>query len=181
MSRVRNSYEFLRRLRGISGAYDQLFRPRIDKIRNQFSRTPLGAVPPDVDESLEAHSRAYFVNGFLAALNWRLDVTPEDGLPNLIPEAPVSSSETGRRRFLDYLGFERGTTRPLLVVETKRPSAPLPRLAMPASAPSSRSPTSTGPGPRRSTASRSRISFASNGSLRPPTSSSSVPTASARP
>ena len=129
MSRVRNAYEFLRRLRAIAVDYELLFRPSIESIRDQFSSAPFAVVSGTGDESLEAHSRAYFVNGLLAALNWRLDAKPEEGLPNLFPEAPVASSQTGRRRFLDYLGFERMTTRPLLVVETKRPAAQLPRLA----------------------------------------------------
>ena len=49
-------------------------------------------------------------------------------MPNLVPEAPVRSVETGRVRFFDYLGLERETNDPLLIVETKRPSALLPRL-----------------------------------------------------
>jgi hypothetical protein len=52
-------------------------------------------------------------------------------LPNLVPEAPIASLEKGTIRFLDYLGLERHTQRPLLVVETKRPSAQLPRLSRP--------------------------------------------------
>jgi len=72
------------------------------------------------------------VNAFLAALNWRLDQNPEDELPNLIPEAPVRSQKSGTIRFLDYLGLERQTDNPLLIVETKRPSAGLPRTLEPA-------------------------------------------------
>jgi hypothetical protein len=64
----------------------------------------------------------------MAALNWRLDTSPEDGLPNLVPEAPVESVERGTIRFLDYLGLERETNDPLLIVETKRRSSPLPQL-----------------------------------------------------
>src|SRR4030095_15094831 len=67
----------------------------------------------------------------VAALNWRLDAKPEDGLPNLIPEAPIASEEKGTTRFLDYLGFERQTNSPLLIVETKRPSSGLPQLVTP--------------------------------------------------
>jgi hypothetical protein len=85
-----------------------------------------------LDESLEGHARAYIVNGLLAALNWRLDARPEDGLPNLVPEAPVRSHATATIRFFDYLGLEKGTNNPLLIVETKRPSAELPRAQSPA-------------------------------------------------
>ena len=60
-----------------------------------------------------------------------LDALPETDLPNLVPEAPIASLEKGTIRFLDYFGLERHTQRPLLVVETKRPSAQLPRLSRP--------------------------------------------------
>ncbi|MEM0235898.1 MAG: hypothetical protein QW628_11315 [Thermofilum sp.] len=72
------------------------------------------------------------MNALLAALNWRLDTPPEDGLPNLIPEVPVRSEERGSIRFLDYLGLERETDAPLLIVETKRPSVRLPEAWSPA-------------------------------------------------
>lgn len=39
----------------------------------------------------------------------------------MIPEAQIDPA-TGARRFMDYLGFERGVEEPLLVVEAKRPS-----------------------------------------------------------
>jgi hypothetical protein len=128
VSRVRTAKKFLQKLREIDAQYDQLFRPRIDEIRNSYVQRPL-TKPPLADESLEAHSRAYFLNGFLAALNWRLDVSPKTGLPNLVPEAPLQSLEKGTICFLDYLGFDRDSARPLLVVEAKRPSSVLPRLA----------------------------------------------------
>jgi hypothetical protein len=128
VSRVRTATQFLQKLRKIAAQYEQLFRPRIDEIRKNFVQRP-PTKPPLADESLEAHSRAYFLNALLAALNWRLDVSPETALPNLVPEAPIQSLEKGTICFLDYLGFERDSARPLLVVEAKRPSSILPRLA----------------------------------------------------
>jgi hypothetical protein len=56
-----------------------------------------------------------------------MDVSPEDGLPNLVPEAPIISSLEGTTKFLDYLGTEREGTDPLLIVESKRPRSPLPK------------------------------------------------------
>ena len=41
----------------------------------------------------------------------------------------MNSVSTETTRFLDYLGLERQTERPLLIVETKRPSSALPTLA----------------------------------------------------
>jgi hypothetical protein len=131
VSRVPNAYEFLRRFRKACDDYNRLFEPRIAKVRAEYAKSPVGKPPPSVDESLEAHIRVYVVNALLAALNWRLDAKPEDGLPNLIPEAPIASEEKGTTRFLDYLGFERQTNSPLLIVETKRPSSVLPQPMTP--------------------------------------------------
>jgi len=85
--------------------------------------------PPDFDESLEHHARCYLINALLAGLNWRLDLSLEEGLPNLLPEATVRSQASGTRRFLDYLGIEHETNKPLLIVEAKRPSSAIPVLA----------------------------------------------------
>ncbi len=129
MSRVRNADEFLLRFRGISHEYERSFGPALSNLRSQYTGRPEEEV---LNELLEVHARTYYVNAFLAALNWRLDKKPTDGLPNLVPEVPVRSVEKGSIRFLDYLGFESETDRPLLIVETKRPRASLPRAPTPA-------------------------------------------------
>ena len=128
MRRVRNANDFRIQFREIAERYQYFFRETIEQIKSTYSQTPLGKIPSSIDESLEAHIRFYLVNSLLAALNWRLDTNPEDGLPNLVPEVPVHDAERGTTRFLDYLGLERQTNAPLLVVETKRPSSKLPRL-----------------------------------------------------
>jgi hypothetical protein len=56
-----------------------------------------------------------------------LDAGGEDGLPSLIPEAQIRSSQSDNTRFLDYLGSNGGTDDPLLIVETKRPNSLLPK------------------------------------------------------
>ncbi len=124
MKDVRNANEFLNRLRTIRNRYDEHFGPRIKKLRESLESAALG----ELEGSLEAHIRAYFVNGFLEALNWRIDQGIENDLPALIPEAPVRSETKDSIRYLDYLGLERATAKPLLIVETKRPSADLPRI-----------------------------------------------------
>jgi hypothetical protein len=129
VSRVRTATEFLQKFRKLNDKYEQRFRPHIDKIRKNYAGSSPGKLPSIVDECLEAHSRVYVVNALLAALNWRLDVAPETDLPNLVPEAPIQSLERGTICFLDYLGFDRDSTCPLLVVEAKRPSSALPSLA----------------------------------------------------
>lgn len=107
MSRVRNADEPYQQLRKICADYDHFFKPRISAIREKYEKTPMGKPPRFVDDSLEAHIRVYVVNALLAALNWRLDAKPEDGLPNLVPEAPIKSEERGTTRFLDYFGLAR--------------------------------------------------------------------------
>ena len=130
MSRTRNATEFRTAILGAEHNYSRIFQPLLDNARAQLAATDPDPGPdPDFDESLECHARAYLLNAFLAALNWRLDARPQDGLPNLLPEAAVRSAASGTRRFLDYLGFERATGRPLLVVEAKRRNVALPLLA----------------------------------------------------
>jgi hypothetical protein len=126
LSRARNAEDFLQEYRRIRFQYDALYRHRIEAIRAAYSDNPGGSVSPSVDNALEAHLREYFVNAFLRALNWRMDVSVEDDLPNLVPEAPIASSLEGTIKFLDYLGTEREGCDPLLIVESKRPSSPLP-------------------------------------------------------
>jgi hypothetical protein len=111
VSRVHNADVFLLRLRKIRSDYDRVFGPGIAEIRNKYAGKPEAGL---LDQSLEAHARVYIVNALLAALNWRLDARPEDGLPNLIPEAPIRSEEKRSVRFIDYLGLERQTANPLV-------------------------------------------------------------------
>lgn len=120
---TKNANDFLLTFRKIRDEYKFVFRDRIADIRNQYAGQPEADI---LDQSLEAHVRVYVVNALLNALNWRLDKSPRDGLPNLFPEAPVRSGQSGTIRFLDYLGLERQSDNPLLIVETKRPSAILP-------------------------------------------------------
>ncbi len=125
MSRIRNANGFLIKFVEIREAYESTFAPLLADLRSRFAaKLQWQAVEPE----LEFHRRCYIINALLAALNWRLDVAPRDGLPNLIPEQPISSADTGRVRFLDYLGIDRETQRPLLIVEAKR-EIELPSLA----------------------------------------------------
>jgi len=125
VSRVQNADDFLLRFRAIRTDYQDLFATRITAIRAKYTKE---AEKDVADQALEAHARAYMINGLLAALNWRLDQKAEDGLPNIFPEVPVLSKQTSTIRFLDYLGLERQTDIPLLIVETKRPNAQLPHI-----------------------------------------------------
>ena len=127
MSRSRNAEDFRREYLQIRFKYEQTYRRQIEKIRVIYEHSDVGATPSDVNDCLEAHFREYFVNSFLQALNWRLNITSNEDLPNLIPESPVASVSRGTKRRLDYLGIEQETQRPLLIVETKHPRSPLPQ------------------------------------------------------
>jgi hypothetical protein len=130
MRNVHNADEFLISFRKISDDYSRVYGPMIDRLRQRYAGQPEAGL---LDNSLEAHGRVYFVNGFLSALNWRFGLSPDKGLPNLVPEVPIRSEERGTIRFLDYLGLESDAAieKPLLVIETKRASAVLPSAITP--------------------------------------------------
>ena len=123
--RVLNADDFLGAYQKLQRDYDRLFGPLIAKLRQTLTAMNPAAIT-NLNSSLEQHARAYVINALLAALNWRQDVGPDTGLPNLFPEVPVRSVSSDTVRFLDYLGLERETTKPLVIVEAKRPSAALP-------------------------------------------------------
>lgn len=127
MSRTPNADAFLQRYQEIQREYDSVFEPHLRKIRAKYAGMPGGNPPRSVEDHLEYHERVYVVNALLAALNWRLDASPLTGLPDLTPEAPLRSKERRTVRFLDYLGVESESANPILIVETKRRSAGLPR------------------------------------------------------
>lgn len=130
MTRAFNADDFLLVFRRVRGQYENTFSKQLQALREMLasaSESGRSKVNPD----LEAHVRVYYVNAVLEALNWRMDTQAGDMGPNLVPEAALTSLERGTRRFLDYLGIERETGLPLLVVESKRPSAELPKLRNP--------------------------------------------------
>lgn len=124
MSRSRNADDFRQKYLQIRFQYENTYREQIKSIRDLYEQK-LGSSSSLVDDCLEFHFREYFVNSFLHSLNWQLN--SQDKLPNLIPESPIDSVSRGTKRRLDYLGIERETLRPLLIVETKHPKSPLPQ------------------------------------------------------
>ena len=89
MSAVPNADAFALVCRRLHGNYQELFRHRVAEVRTRFGeglaageRAAAGEV---VEQALEAHSRAYVINGVLGALNWRIDSLPQDGVGELIP------------------------------------------------------------------------------------------------
>jgi hypothetical protein len=123
---VRNADESLQIYLGAQAAYQERFKTFLAKVRRTYAK----GANPNVDDALEEHGRTYVINEMLRALNWRDGAGAEIGLANTIPEAPVESAAKKTTRFLDYLGIEHDQCdAPLLIVEAKRFSSTLPRLA----------------------------------------------------
>jgi hypothetical protein len=112
LSRVRNALEFLQRYHEARDRYDRIHRPRIEAARSRYDGP---SYISKEDDLLEAQVREYFVDALLRALNWQMDADTENGFPNLIPEAQLRSTKSGKRRFLDYFGLSGNKDDPLLV------------------------------------------------------------------
>lgn len=105
--------EFRRQFRGIRRDYNERYSTILAEARAAFLD------PKSYTDALEAHSRVYVIDRLLAALRWNIVPVADTELANVIPEAQIDP-KSGTRRFLDYFGYERTVTRPLLVVEAKR-------------------------------------------------------------
>jgi len=131
MNRVLNAIQFKERLRSAEARYTANFQKEIERVRCKYAGNPPGIVPPEIDRSLEYHRCEYLINDFLCALNWRLGLSPKDGLPNLVPQSPIRSASRDTIRFLDYFGIERSDTdgdKPLMIVEAKSGKSKLPPI-----------------------------------------------------
>lgn len=128
MSLSRNADESLHHFAQARGAYERSRRHLLESLKGDLLADLTDAALPLVDEALEAHVRVYIVDALLDALNWRQHTEPGGPEANLVIEASIRSLETGTRRFLDYLGLDTDERHALLIVETKRPSARLPRI-----------------------------------------------------
>jgi hypothetical protein len=126
MKKNLQAYQFGEEFSHIRDAYENKYRSQIQRIRNSFSANQAQQSQPLLDECLEYHARVYVINGLFEALNW--PILCEDDMPSLIPEMPISSLEEGRKRYIDYLGINPSTNKPLLIVEAKRPSLGLPTI-----------------------------------------------------
>ena len=133
MRRVSNADQFLGEFRRRRAEYEQSYIQSLERIRQKYTadreqrfETP-EFLKAEEEELLEAHAREFMINSLLTALNWRMNVSEEAFPVNLVPETPLRSAGRKTIRFLDYLGFERDTGRPLLVVEAKSPRSQLPK------------------------------------------------------
>lgn len=111
--------DFRRQFRAITGDYEKRFGKTLEAARSAFLD------PKSYNAALEAHARVYRIDRILAALRWNIVSEADGEAANLLPELQIDP-KSGRRRFLDYFGYERTVDRPLLVVEAKRLSEPIP-------------------------------------------------------
>lgn len=123
MTRSRNADDFYVKIKGIKSSYELNYRPLVERIRRKYCQLLERNASSATDDNLEIHSRNFVINEFFGALNWQIK-----GETNLTLEAQLISKERATRRFLDYLGFERETLLPLIILETKRPNSNLPDL-----------------------------------------------------
>jgi hypothetical protein len=126
----RNATDARQAFRNAAQKFRRTCLVRINDAHDFYAKNnPSKTTSPDVKVALEAHARDYLIDSLLSALNWNITSATESYLENLLPEAPIKSVETETQRHIDYLGFDRKTEVPLLVVEAKRPGSPLPALA----------------------------------------------------
>jgi hypothetical protein len=126
----RNADEFGDRYRTLLAQYESA-RSELMRQRSRFisddPALPEGSEGNLSADLLEAHARAYFVDGLLDALGWTMKLGPEP-LGRLLVEQPNRRAAGGTVKFMDYLGIEGETDQPLLILETKRPGSKLPLL-----------------------------------------------------
>jgi hypothetical protein len=124
----RNAAEFGDKLRELLRNYVDA-QERLRASRRRFVAETRGltadAAEMLVAENLEAHTRAYLVDGVLAALGWKMTLGP-DPVGQLLVEQPIREPGGRSTKYMDYLGIEGDTDRAVMVVETKRPGANLP-------------------------------------------------------
>jgi len=101
MRPVRNADDSLIQFRKMCNNYEQLYGPRVAELRSQYTGSLRGEPPPSLEECLEIHVKTYIVNALLTPLNWQLDKSPEDDLPNPIPGASIRSEERETILFLE--------------------------------------------------------------------------------
>jgi hypothetical protein len=101
------------------------FSARRDRWMQQYGPQYADKPQGSIEATLEHHVRSDFIDDVLRALNWSLTIEGAQE-PNLLAELPIVSPDTGRTKFIDYLGLQTETNIPLLIVETKRFGAPLP-------------------------------------------------------
>jgi hypothetical protein len=129
MRRFRNHSDFREEIAKIRKSFEDKNSQVLERLQDSLSDAEPrpGASRRMAGELLEAHARTYLIDGFLYALNWNVNFSSEP--LSLAPELPVKVTQDSETKFLDYFGFDRETTAPMLIVEAKRPNATLPRGA----------------------------------------------------
>jgi hypothetical protein len=117
--RGRSASDFRLAFRRIRDDYTRRFERNVAEVRGTLASPERRN--PDIEAALEAHVRAYVIDGMLSALRWTIVPSTPDSIENMIPEVQLDPAN-GPRRYMDYFGYEHEVTEPLLVVEAKRPT-----------------------------------------------------------
>ena len=127
----RNASDAVLEFRKAAREFSQTYLPLVTRIRDKYSANPSGQPQADIAAALEAHGRNYLIDSLLSALNWNITSASGAFLAGLVSEAPIVSTLDEETRFIDYLGLDRQTEKPVLIVEAKRPGSPLPMRKQP--------------------------------------------------
>ena len=127
MRRFRNHTDFREEIANVRRSFVSKNSQVLERLQHSLAgpEPEPGTSRRMAEELLEAHARTYLIDGFLYALNWNISFSNEP--LSIAPELPVKMTQESETKFLDYLGFDKQTAAPLLIVEAKRPSATLPR------------------------------------------------------
>lgn len=137
MTRCWNADDFQGELTKLFRASDQM-RAALEQLAPKpNAENERKALEDRVKYWLECHTRDFCLDHLLAALNWQLSPSldaQEYITANLVIEQSpdpggrvrIRDELSERSRRMDYLGHDRATDEPLLVVEAKRPSVSLP-------------------------------------------------------
>lgn len=114
MSAVTNVDAFANRLGQILGDWQRIHGPHLRTQFDDYQRADAEQRP------LEHHARVYIVDPLLEALGWQIRPNNSATPVNMITEFGADGlASASNRQYFDYLGSERSTDRPLLLVETK--------------------------------------------------------------
>jgi hypothetical protein len=97
--------------------FNEYIRPQL---REKFLQTS-GGLESEVHRLLEHHARAFVLDQLLASLGWTVGQSAVADETNVLTEAFFKAASSDKvTNYLDYLGFDKSVTLPLMVFEAKR-------------------------------------------------------------
>lgn len=98
---IRSANDFRVAFRRIRSDYERIFEPQITAVRTALADPQ--RKDPALEAALEAHVRAFVIDGMLKALRWVIIPSTPAEITNMIPEAQIDAL-TGVRRYMDSPG-----------------------------------------------------------------------------